>query len=75
MDCSCVNAIRLSIRTLKKWFTLACIFILSRSQGRWNGDAWDVTNGNNNGMIEMDPGAWLLPYWLARYYGLITADE
>jgi hypothetical protein len=40
-----------------------------RTQGRWNGDPYDLVGGS--GFIEMDPGAWLLPYWLARHYGLI----
>ena len=51
-----------------------------RSQYLWNADPFDLQNvqGWNNeparrqaGMTEEDPGAWLLPYWLARYHGLI----
>jgi hypothetical protein len=43
-----------------------------RGQGRWNGSPFDVSdNGNPNS--EMDPGAWLLPYWMARYHNLLDA--
>lgn len=41
-----------------------------RTQGRWNGDPYDLVGGS--GYNEMDPGAWMLPYWMARYYGLIV---
>ena len=41
-----------------------------RSQGQWNTDPYDLTGGS--GYSEYDAGAWLLPYWLARYYGLIV---
>ena len=39
-------------------------------QDRWNGDPHDLDGGS--GMSEDDPSDWLLPYWLARYYGLIV---
>ena len=39
-------------------------------QGRWNGDPHDM--GGGSGWSEDDPGDWLLPYWMARYYGLIV---
>ena len=43
-----------------------------RGQGRWNSSPFDVgDSGDANS--EMDPGAWLLPYWLARYHGLLDA--
>ena len=45
-----------------------------RRQGRWNSDPYDVTDGGS-GTSEMDPGAWLLPYWMARYYGAISASD
>ena len=45
-----------------------------RSQGRWNANPWDISAAGD-GRTEMDPGAWLLPYWLARYHGLLGADE
>eukprot|EP00040_Diaphanoeca_grandis_P019454 m.102767 g.102767 ORF g.102767 m.102767 type:complete len:842 (-) comp27434_c0_seq1:392-2917(-) len=41
-----------------------------RSQYRWNANPFDVTDGGT-GMQEGDPGAWLLPYWMSRYYNLI----
>ncbi len=40
-----------------------------RVQGRWNGDPHDLDGGS--GFTEMDAGAWLLPYWLARAFQLI----
>ena len=40
-----------------------------RPQGRWNGSPFGLDGGS--GMDEMDPGVWLLPYWLGRFVGLI----
>ena len=37
---------------------------------RWNGNPFSVSKGGS-GMSESDPGAWLLPFWMARYHGLI----
>jgi len=45
-----------------------------RRQSRWNADPWDVTDGWD-GMTESDPGAWLLPYWLGRYAGVIRSTD
>ena len=45
-----------------------------RRQDRWNANPWDVSDGWD-GMAEGDPGAWLLPYWMARYYGIITSPQ
>jgi len=45
-----------------------------RQQGRWNANPWDISPAGD-GMVEMDPGAWLLPYWLARFHGILLADE
>lgn len=51
-----------------------------RSQYIWNANPFDVQSvqyWNNEparrqpGMDEEDPGAWLLPYWLARYHGVL----
>ena len=42
-----------------------------RNQYLWNSDPHDLDGGN--GMRESDAGAWLLPYWMARYHGLISA--
>ncbi|MDP8242612.1 MAG: hypothetical protein P9L94_00915 [Candidatus Hinthialibacter antarcticus] len=36
---------------------------------RWNGNPYRVEGGA--GTYALDPGAWLLPYWMARYHGLI----
>lgn len=41
-----------------------------RCQDRWNSDPFNLQCGS--GHSEQDPGAWLLPYWLARYYGIIS---
>ena len=40
-----------------------------RAQFRWNGNPHDLDGGS--GFNEGDPGAWLLPYWMARYHGLV----
>ena len=37
---------------------------------QWNANAADPVMGS--GFQEMDPGAFLLPYWMARYYNLLT---
>lgn len=42
-----------------------------RSQYRWNADPWDVSGSGGDGVSEIDPGAWLLPYWMARYYNIL----
>lgn len=33
-------------------------------------DPYDLVDGS--GYDECDPSAWLLPYWMARYYKFIT---
>ena len=38
---------------------------------RWNTDQYQV-DGGHNGMTEMDGADVLMPYWCARYYGLIV---
>ena len=53
-----------------------------RSQYLWNANPYDTAGApevwNNEparrhgGMNEDDPGAWLLPYWMARYHGLLA---
>lgn len=42
-----------------------------RAQLRWNGNPHQLDGGN--GMSETGPGAWLLPYWMARYHGILAA--
>lgn len=41
-----------------------------RTQLRWSQDPFllDSQGGNS---LEADPGAWLLPYWLARWSGML----
>ena len=38
------------------------------------GSPFDVSD-NGDPSSEMDPGAWLLPYWMARYHGLLAAPQ
>ncbi|GMH98182.1 hypothetical protein TrVE_jg1208 [Triparma verrucosa] len=40
-----------------------------RRQFRWNASPYAITDGGSNS-VETDPGAFLLPYWLSKYYGL-----
>lgn len=42
-----------------------------RMQGLWNGNPWIVT-ASGSGMSEDDAGAWLLPYWMARFFGVLN---
>lgn len=37
---------------------------------RWNANPYRADGGS--GTYALDPGAWLLPYWMARYHGLIN---
>jgi hypothetical protein len=41
-----------------------------RRQFRWNRSPFEVADGGD-GVTEYDPGAWLLPYWIARFHNLI----
>ena len=41
-----------------------------RGQLRWNSNPHDLDGGS--GTMEGDPGAWLMPYYMARYHGLIV---
>jgi hypothetical protein len=42
-----------------------------RGQGRWNADpyTWDQGSASSGS----DAGVYLLPHWLARYYGILAA--
>ena len=40
-----------------------------RAQFRWNGNPHALSGGS--GRNEYDAGAWLLPYWLARYHDIL----
>ena len=39
--------------------------------GRWNGNPHELNGGSR--FTEVDTGAWILPYWMARYHQLIAA--
>jgi hypothetical protein len=41
---------------------------------RWDRNPWLAVSGNG-GHFESSGDYWLLPYWMGRYYGLITAAE
>ena len=49
-----------------------------RSQERWNSNPWQLDSSGSpestepGGTGEPDPGTFLLPYWMARYHGLIA---
>ena len=45
-----------------------------RNQFRWNANPYNVAP-NGDGKMEGDPGAWLFPYWLGRFTGLIGKDD
>lgn len=38
----------------------------------WNSNPF-LSAPNGNGLQEYSPTAWLLPYWLGRYYDFISA--
>lgn len=42
-----------------------------RNQGRWNGNPHDLDSGSG-GLLEMDAGVFLLPYWKGRLHGLVA---
>ena len=41
---------------------------------RWDGDFMRL-DGGHNGAVVADPGGWLDAYWMARYYGMLTAPN
>ena len=45
--------------------------ISERQAWRWNGNPW-IPDGGNGGLSEEDGAAWLLPYWMGRYHGIIA---
>ncbi|MHB1456317.1 MAG: hypothetical protein ACYC0V_05315 [Armatimonadota bacterium] len=45
--------------------------ISERQAWRWNGNPW-ISDGGNGGLNEEDGAAWLLPYWMGRYHGIIS---
>lgn len=42
-----------------------------RSQLRWNANPFELQGGDPHNA--KDPAAWLLPYWMARYYKLVQS--
>ncbi len=64
----CVNEVLIILYMSQQLTILPCN---ERSQFRWNADPFDLTDGGS-GFNLYDPGAWLLPYWMARYHGLIV---
>ncbi len=52
-------------------FQLEVVPANERTQLRWNANPYDLVGGT--GYNEFDPGAWLLPYWIARYHNLIVS--
>merc|ERR1711871_6459 len=40
------------------------------SQLRWNSGSFQMDGGS--GGTEVDPGAWIMPYWMARYLKLVS---
>ncbi len=46
-----------------------------RRQYRWNANPYLVAPPGGAGLQEGDPGAWLLPYWLGRWTGLLGEDD
>jgi hypothetical protein len=42
-----------------------------RSTMRWNSNGF-MLDGGNGGLSVFDPGAFLLPYWMARYHGFLA---
>jgi len=41
-----------------------------RSQFRWNHNPFTLDDGAD-GMVEYDPGAWLVAYWMARFHNVL----
>ena len=46
-----------------------------RRQYRWNANPYVVGPPSGTGTTEGDPGAWLLPYWMGRWSGLLDGDD
>ncbi len=42
---------------------------------RWNGNPYQADGGSPDGNSEDCGSAWLLPYWMGRYHGLVAADR
>ena len=59
--------------TLRITLQLTVVPANERSQFRWTGNPFDLTGGS--GLQEFDTGPWMLPYWMARFYGLIIPSS
>ena len=46
-----------------------------RRQYRWNANPYIVGPPAGTGLTEQDPGAWLLPYWMGRWSGLLSSND
>ena len=46
-----------------------------RRQYRWNANPYVMDPPGGTGMTEGDPGAWLLPYWMGRWSGVLSASD
>eukprot|EP00466_Bigelowiella_natans_P017295 jgi/Bigna1/147331/aug1.141_g22039 len=44
-----------------------------RSQFRWNTNPFELDGGN--GHADYDPAAWLLPYWMGRYFSILATNN
>ncbi len=44
-----------------------------RPMHKWNGNPYRL-DGGSDGRVEEDPTFFLLPYWMGRFFGLITED-
>ena len=62
---------RLGVKDVQSLHTRPPLPSNERMQGLWNGNPWIVT-ASGSGMSEDDAGAWLLPYWMARFFGVLN---
>ena len=46
-----------------------------RRQYRWNANPYVVGPPGGAGTTEGDPGAWLLPYWMGRWSGVLNGED
>ena len=80
IDWPVTNSHRVDIRysrSLSRFETPQALNLIpanERRQLRWNADPYDVTDGGA-GMSTSDPGAWLLPYWMARHHSLVAPPQ
>jgi hypothetical protein len=46
-----------------------------RRQYRWNANPYIVGPPGGSGVVEGDPGAYLLPYWMSRWSGILNEND